>query len=193
MSTHTKTKNNLTLNSSQRNVVNSPLLRLPAELRNRIFTYTFSGYEICLGDDGESGQCRVDYIRPTASGGYVFGALQACRQIFAEARMLSFTLNTFECNNITDVQEWINAMPEQMQAIRSIKATVWVSNISTRHLEEEFEFLALFRGLVAIEVTLWHNDRYNQADGSAGDATARAVIRKMRPQASISLRYSLDR
>ncbi|EFQ95529.1 hypothetical protein PTT_06326 [Pyrenophora teres f. teres 0-1] len=73
---------------TERNQQTSPLLRLPAELRNKVYTYVF----------------HTPPIRPYRDH-RVYGAwaysrrrlrlLQVCRQVYFEARLVPFTCNVF--------------------------------------------------------------------------------------------------
>lgn len=47
--------------------------------------------------------------------------LLVCKQIYAEARLLPFTSNTFEENYVSDLRLWRNKMPTQLQAIQSYR------------------------------------------------------------------------
>lgn len=70
----------LTLHSTLDNQIDSPLLRLPAELRNKIYEFALSGHRI--------GSRRQ--LREVASLRYT------CRQIRSETAFMEFPLNTFE-------------------------------------------------------------------------------------------------
>ncbi|KAH4611199.1 hypothetical protein HBI25_120090 [Parastagonospora nodorum] len=71
---------------------NSPLLRLPAELRIKIWEYALGGKEF-----------RVFYVNSRESlfktkpseGNNVFALLRVCRQIYSETAPLSFAVNSF--------------------------------------------------------------------------------------------------
>jgi hypothetical protein len=70
----------------------SPLLRLPPEIRNRIWRYTLGGkvFRQCYGTN------RRCVLRPEPrERGNIFALLTACRQIYAETSVLPFVVNTF--------------------------------------------------------------------------------------------------
>jgi len=78
-------------NSTSRNQSESPLLQLPAELRNIIYTYV-------LQDD----LWVVAYrLTKTESRGYPIALLFVCRQIHAETALLPYALNTFLIGDIS--------------------------------------------------------------------------------------------
>ncbi|KAH3914438.1 hypothetical protein HBH56_089250 [Parastagonospora nodorum] len=71
---------------------NSPLLRLPAELRIKIWEYALGGKEFRL----LSGSSRKSSVQPRPSEKKnAFVLLRACRQIYSETAPLSFAVNNF--------------------------------------------------------------------------------------------------
>ncbi|KAH6637851.1 hypothetical protein C7974DRAFT_390380 [Boeremia exigua] len=96
--------------STIRNQQTSPLLRLPAELRNKIFTFIIGGHSISVfgEDDGiarssNSGltyrartyKSRKPRKHATPTTPIVSNLHLACRQIYHETSTLFFTLNEF--------------------------------------------------------------------------------------------------
>ncbi|CAG5173409.1 uncharacterized protein ALTATR162_LOCUS7626 [Alternaria atra] len=100
------------LEAAQRNARNSPLLRLPAEIRNMIFRYAVGGNEIHVQrafvyrtskkwrDNSNSywhgrathlGDRRLKAL----AQGTAFHLPEVCRQIYAETATLSYATNTF--------------------------------------------------------------------------------------------------
>ena len=84
--------------SSKSNAVKSPLLRLPAEIRNIIFLYVFdvAGYQLEL--DNYYGDRRV--VLSGSEGylswrRYVLRLLLVCRQVHAETALLAYELGRF--------------------------------------------------------------------------------------------------
>ena len=89
--------------SSKSNAVNSPLLRLPAELRNEIFAfvYTDAAYHLELG--GYDGEFRTVLINTvTYSRRCEVRLFLVCRQVHAETAMLPYELGSFNFM----AQEW---------------------------------------------------------------------------------------
>ncbi|KAI4613401.1 uncharacterized protein J4E87_009868 [Alternaria ethzedia] len=82
------------------NAVSSPLLRLPAELRNMIFAYVYTGM-IYKFDDFESFETKPsDQYRRMASGRWLEQQTSdklplTCRQMHAETALLPYSLSTF--------------------------------------------------------------------------------------------------
>ncbi|EUC46072.1 hypothetical protein COCMIDRAFT_54347, partial [Bipolaris oryzae ATCC 44560] len=64
-----------------RNQRESPLLRLPAEVRSMVWEYVFGGYHI--------------YVYPREIHRRILRLMTVCRQIFMEAVLLPFRLNTW--------------------------------------------------------------------------------------------------
>ncbi|KAF2118565.1 hypothetical protein BDV96DRAFT_643806 [Lophiotrema nucula] len=110
----------------RRNSTQSPLLRLPAELRNKIWEFATSGYQMQIEsqDDSEhakSYRLRV-YQRNTISGApayHVFSLSAVCRQIYSEVGTLPYSLNEFMlCGTLNS---WLrDLLPGQVNAISTI-------------------------------------------------------------------------
>ncbi|KAH7086759.1 hypothetical protein FB567DRAFT_602292 [Paraphoma chrysanthemicola] len=87
-----------------RNANSSPLLRLPPELRNKIYTYVLTSrygihtwcYAQLHGGISVSMSGSVDDLRTQPD---YFAVLRTCRQIHSEARLLPLTLNTLVFEN----------------------------------------------------------------------------------------------
>ncbi|EAT88237.1 hypothetical protein HBH56_092960 [Parastagonospora nodorum] len=105
------------------NLRNSPLLRLPAEIRNDIFAMAIGGHfirvcstvqcELCRNNRsvGCAVHCPPDLLSLTAT----------CRQIHAETRPLPFTVNTF-CGYARDMARTFDAIFDrtQLESIASL-------------------------------------------------------------------------
>jgi hypothetical protein len=106
----------LTSVSAQRNARDSPLLRLAPELRNRIWTFVCAGHEIKIDEALEMWIGSAEYAIETShqtvcdtdnhpedqlyyDSAPDFCFLLVCRQIYAEAVLLPFSMNrfSFEC------------------------------------------------------------------------------------------------
>ncbi|KAF1832936.1 hypothetical protein BDW02DRAFT_624666, partial [Decorospora gaudefroyi] len=78
----------------QRNQRDSPLLRLPAELRNKIYRFVLGGNHIRPYCETVMGVWEVSFP------GWAYSRLQlalleVCRQVYAETKLLPFSLNRF--------------------------------------------------------------------------------------------------
>ncbi|KAF3001308.1 hypothetical protein E8E13_005131 [Curvularia kusanoi] len=100
----------------QSNADSSPLLRLPGELRNKVYKYALSEYTF-RGD-----------IDDSAFGPHIVALLLACRQIHLEARFFVFELNNFVLNTSCNfgapapqVVMFERMSSEQLRRIRSIR------------------------------------------------------------------------
>src|SRR4051812_1008942 len=120
----------LTKDSKQWNETRSPLLRLPAELRNNIYEYVLGGKSICLTTrNGKPVGEICPRIDPPGTGyssdDRLYGVLQllyVCRQIYVEARFLSFTINVFPYNNVLlNLQVWRQEKPNTMSLITTVR------------------------------------------------------------------------
>lgn len=93
--------------STVRNQQQSPLLRLPPELRNKIYALAVGGQElVVLSDSVVYRSTRLEivpktYDDPKSRGPYHVGALhltallRVCRQLYEESASLHFALNTW--------------------------------------------------------------------------------------------------
>ena len=120
--------------STARNTKESPLLRLPAELRSRIYSYVLGGLEIDTMRSGtrdrpimiprertENDERRSlhDWVNaryaPTDT-------LLSCRQINSEARLLPFSLNHFKLCRYPAFGALLDALkPAQRNAISTVR------------------------------------------------------------------------
>ncbi|KAI4701708.1 hypothetical protein J4E81_003448 [Alternaria sp. BMP 2799] len=81
------------------NATESPLLCLPAELRNMIFRWVFRGVEYGLVDNWRPLDSVVPLQVKNASGSHTLDDLNlplVCRQIYAETALLPYSLGTFD-------------------------------------------------------------------------------------------------
>jgi hypothetical protein len=85
----------------------SPLLRLPAEIRNQIYEYVMCNQTIAIN------------ARPPRS---VFSLPRTCRQIYHETELLFYSGNTFQTREDIVLKEWLAARSaRQLAAIQSVQ------------------------------------------------------------------------
>ncbi|KAF2253363.1 hypothetical protein BU26DRAFT_399624, partial [Trematosphaeria pertusa] len=90
----------------------SPLLRLPAELRNKIYSYVLGGRLWELKDTLTAGSREKNSM----------SLLRVCRQINAETASLPFELGTFSFESLSALMQWSQRMPpKQRDAVRSVR------------------------------------------------------------------------
>ena len=118
----------------QRNQAASPFLRLPPEIRNRIYTYIFGDCFVTISSHAISPDSRrvygrfeafepPGYLDPCPEINYGQAAAQTllvCRQIYSEARLLPFVLNTFYYHTVEDLEFWKAQMSAQLSAVRKL-------------------------------------------------------------------------
>jgi hypothetical protein len=78
----------LMINSSHQNATNSPLLRLPTEIRTMVFDYVFQGESYVIGP-GSSMRQRPSLRRD-------LGLLLVSRQLYHETALLPYKLGLFQ-------------------------------------------------------------------------------------------------
>lgn len=86
------------IRSTTRNQQQSPLLRLPGELRNRIYEYALKGFELRPLYPADFARCVLSalYITSTRrlmSAPHFCALTRVCWQIYAETKALPFALN----------------------------------------------------------------------------------------------------
>jgi hypothetical protein len=121
--------------STQHNHNESLLLQHPPELRNHIYSYVFGGQRIDIGCqrwkldsrylDRGPGTLIGPWLypgvsQPSQEGRYaveVLPFLLVCRQVYSEARLLPFSLNTFGYSDYEVLRSWSARMRTQMASI----------------------------------------------------------------------------
>lgn len=109
--------------SAQRNAEESALLRLPPEIRQRIWTYVVQAQIVHIGSwdpmDSE------DYPEQ--------GMIRVCRQIHAETCLLPYAVHYFRLYEDLWLKEWIaRRLPEQTAAVQRLE--VWCDDCLTMPL-----------------------------------------------------------
>ena len=113
------------ISSTTLNATKSPLLRLPAELRNIIFACVYIGTQCSLDDEGF---LSLWNIRNPC------GLFLVCRQTYAEASLLPYKLGMFnfctgwQCklDGLWLLQGFLEKRtPRQIDAMASLKFTQW--------------------------------------------------------------------
>lgn len=113
----------LTVNSTRRNEKESPLLRLPAELRNKIYEYTIGGYVIELFESTKKPHYNM---LSQADGHYTALAnptvlSKTCRQLHKETALLPYSLNTFH-GRIRYIHKFLKGLTKaQREQIKSLE------------------------------------------------------------------------
>ncbi len=99
----------------------SPLLRLPAEIRNKIYTLVLSGHSINLSTFNPNHPTytlfRKQHTRQKALLALLTALPSTCRQIRAETKPLPFSLNDFIL--VQGLQKRLNET--QFHAVRTLK------------------------------------------------------------------------
>jgi hypothetical protein len=92
---------------------NSPLFRLPAELRNVIYAYVFDDLVFEIFD-----RAPTAYLDCRRNQGHSRALLLVCRQIYIEARLFPFSSGTFRLEHPRYLRKWlIYITSEQRSAI----------------------------------------------------------------------------
>lgn len=107
-------------NSMDRNARASPLLRLPAELRNRVYEYVLYKGTYWFNRERATTSKRPIEIVPRIANR--LSLLRVCRQTYAETALLPFSLNTF-CVRARTVHDCLPILlkPVQRHAITKLR------------------------------------------------------------------------
>lgn len=115
-----KTAHALTLCSFHINATESPLLRMPPDIRNRIYTYT-------LGDRHAWYHFFLSAFRPVCFPGIEL--LRTCRQLYSETRILPFFYNTYAFYDSGALNHWIATRPSQSSTMVTTEVTIILASI----------------------------------------------------------------
>ncbi|KAF2662775.1 hypothetical protein K491DRAFT_709439 [Lophiostoma macrostomum CBS 122681] len=100
----------------------TPLLRLPAEIRNRIFEFALGGNIIDIHK--RRGTPRGAFALrsgPSTNVRMLLGVLEVCRQIYHEAPTIPYSYNIFGFYNRDSFPEWCQGRKKaQLDAVRTI-------------------------------------------------------------------------
>jgi hypothetical protein len=104
---------------AQQNQRNSPLLRLPAELRNRVYGYALGG-AVWDADETRHPPHKLSFDRRIEQK-HSLGLLHVSRQIFEETRLLPFQLGTFS-SGLWSMSQLLNTFSsESIEAITTFE------------------------------------------------------------------------
>ncbi|KAF9699642.1 hypothetical protein EKO04_002656 [Ascochyta lentis] len=108
----------------------SPLLRLPGEIRNKIWRYALGEHEISIAElshektTNEIHDIRTLYPATKIPPGFVppnFQLPRVCRQLYVESSPYVYTLNTFTFHSMSAFDRWIkNRCLGQRRLIASV-------------------------------------------------------------------------
>ncbi|KAI4684957.1 uncharacterized protein J4E88_004399 [Alternaria novae-zelandiae] len=142
-----ETKTGKYLEIARQNQQDSPLLRLPPELRHLIFSHVIGGktFEILYDRSGpyrspirERLSSKVPKRKFIAKNITVakntLALLVVCRQIYAETALLPFSSNTFSASRPDNLKMWIKRFPPAVsEAITSIQLDAFIRSSLLEH------------------------------------------------------------
>jgi hypothetical protein len=143
----------------------SSFLRLPAELRNQIYTYVIGGetFDIYCWRRYTPYGFATRILRKRRA---FLALLAVCRQLYSETRLLPFRLNAFRFKSQDAFHSWLDKFAlDQREAIQNVSLVTWMA----RHMVEGegwrskplHEVLPVFRlpGLSKVEIEVRSNGR----------------------------------
>jgi hypothetical protein len=189
---------------SARNNQKSPLLRLPPEIRNRIWKYAVGGNTIKSVDIG---LWRGDYRLklptseqlPTSEPGHVFALLRTCRQIYAETAVLPYTDNTFSFCSVRSMRYGLKHVKAHLRThITSIQLEIDFDFRRSRHgfeyyvyLGERFSLRASLPGLKDVHAYLYQAKMIDEATMQKAKADLLGALRYQIPEMTVELKVEV--
>ena len=138
------------MSSVQRNAKYSPLLRLPGEIRNKIWAFAMGGHYIDVHEVVQFRTVESIWVRTgfraqpnlgdKASQPSGFHLPEVCRQIYSETATLGYKLNTFilDLDGCGFSAKWVDSLlPAQTNAMTSVvpKCVSFESYVASPYVE----------------------------------------------------------
>ncbi|KAH9873836.1 hypothetical protein IAQ61_004463 [Plenodomus lingam] len=159
----------------------SPLLRLPAEIRNKIWALSLGGQVMRLLGSVPNGSRRVIALSSTERSGVAL--LRVCRQIYAEAAGMPLSLNTFSYYQHPAVSLFKYFKPHQRKQITSVRADLDGITFETSGgldldwTRRLFEFLP---ALKTYRLCVFKEDTTSPANSHKGGVIERIVYKRIK-------------
>ncbi|KAF2132508.1 hypothetical protein P153DRAFT_308829 [Dothidotthia symphoricarpi CBS 119687] len=139
-----------------RNITESSLLRLPPELRNRIYEYALGGMNINI-DYGYLDWVVIDKLHnydiyPMDNAiiwNTNYSLFHVCRQVYSETCLLAYKLNTFIVSDDLGLSMWVHMRKQaQLDAIRTVRVSSCVLNTGWGPWEDFVDMFSRLETLV---------------------------------------------
>ncbi|EDU50752.1 hypothetical protein PtrSN002B_003059 [Pyrenophora tritici-repentis] len=162
----------LTLQNQQESL----FLRLPGELRNRIYEYAFSEQCILVGRSLSSRlqlavepngfSPRDQYKIPRYNFTRLLAIAMTCRQVYAETALLIFRLNDFRFHHVETIKQFLDSVPAaKRRAITALRLALYPPATEDNLFMLEDCGMNRFRGLckIIVEMREWPKGVRNNA------------------------------
>ncbi|KAH3989403.1 hypothetical protein HBI25_120030 [Parastagonospora nodorum] len=158
----------------------SPLLRLPGELRSRIWEYVLGGYELRSVYIKNSQQITVKrMVPPFAERMNGTQLLRTCRQIYTETALLPYRANTFILETLDTIKHELKKMkPFQRARIEKIQFEV-NTNLFMLDTALGKDNLEVIPGLKHVHVVAFCDSSRDASDVSERTKSVEAAIRNV--------------
>ena len=120
--------------SGKLNATTSPLLRLPAELRNIIYKYALGGRVLRFSRAGSKNHSI--FHADTYDNPRILGLLRACRQTYSETALLPYQLNLFNFVGWRPDEFRVFLKMTSAEQIREIKCLVTYCSARDRYVRK---------------------------------------------------------
>ncbi|CAA9957450.1 hypothetical protein PTMSG1_01058 [Pyrenophora teres f. maculata] len=171
-----------------RNQQESIFLRLPGELRHRIYEYAFSEQCILVGRSLSSRlQLAVEpygfspqdqYKIPRYNFTRLLAIAMTCRQVYAEAALLIFQLNDFRFHHVETIEQFLDSVPAASRAaITALRLALYPPATERNLFKLEDCDVGRFRALrkIIVEMREWPK-------GVRNDAVVRGAFQQLHLQ-----------
>ncbi|KAF7674957.1 hypothetical protein GT037_006720 [Alternaria burnsii] len=169
---------------TETNARDSPLLRLPAELRNRIYSYVFDAvrFKVYVTTDVTGFVFPQHSLITSYEVKVRFGMPTTCRQLYAETTILSHRSVLYEFIHLAELTDWTKTSPPHMLAhVKEISfraSYTWCSEkrgglLFDRNLENVYELdefveaCELLQGLEWVQLVVWNELRFRGPHSTA--------------------------
>ncbi|KAG9188226.1 hypothetical protein G6011_02149 [Alternaria panax] len=141
--------------NARRNQRDSPLLRLPPELRYMIFEHALGGKTYEIRYDRKSVMAKN-----TAVSKHALALLSVCRQVFAETALLPFSSNKFSVLHPLIFNVWIESLcPVFAEVITSVRINLVPLGYTDKRLSSELTSLKFLQiAFVAKDISIEDTD-----------------------------------
>lgn len=132
----------------------SPLLRLPPEIRNRIWEYTLGGVVFRTHTYWGRRRYRVKFKACENESNIGLALLRTCRQIYSETATMPIRLNTMACLSVLSFENAAKQLqPYQRKYITKIRIeTYGIGSDIMQKFDHRLDFPTAFPGLKLIQI-----------------------------------------
>ncbi|KAF1997465.1 hypothetical protein P154DRAFT_537143 [Amniculicola lignicola CBS 123094] len=188
------------LEKARKNATQSPLLRLPAELRSKIFDYALYHGDLTTETIRDAGR-RHAVLKPKIAN--CLSLLTTCRQTYDETALKFFQLNTFvfdgidhDGNGLNDLRIWIRALKKTAYrtSVKNVRLSMTIGGFYGSSIFADVKyylcpFLKEASGLGKLRLVIADVHKYNLTEQNITNiyATIHAQVNRVPPVAQVGI------